>query len=246
MPKIITTRQYLSPPNYVCQPDGLAVRRPVIPDFIVPEEPKKEKQVHSNTWSFNPRCNRAVRLAEREWDPQKEYETRGENRGDDIIKYRYGVDNDFAWCASFFNYLYNPNHKDGQNVFGMEDKDVISTQKMLKRAKEVGCFAPANSNYKLQVGDGLVWKSNVDDMKGHIGIIVEVRDDGSFVTIQGNSNDKIEKIEYSSIEDAMVRAGVSGSKQILQGFLQMSKYNEKHHLTDNGSGNKNSDYCWVA
>ena len=76
----------------------------------------------------------------------------------------------------------------------MSDSDVMSTQKILCKSKEIGCFASAKSGYVPQVGDALIWTNDFDKTKGHIGIIVEVRDDGSFITIQGNNNDKVEKV----------------------------------------------------
>jgi hypothetical protein len=135
----------------------------------------------------------------------------------------------------------------------MSDRDVRSTQKILRKAKEVGCFASAKSGYVPKVGDALIWKSDNDDWKGHIGIIVEVREDGSFVTIQGNNSDKVEKIEYSSVTDAMRRVSSSGSSQTLQGFVQMSKYySDRHDLAEEVTPenesliNPDSDHCWVT
>lgn len=249
VPKIIL-------PQYECPADvTVRVKKPIPPLFDYNQTPAHKSQkilfVQSLKQSICLRCNRAVQLAEKEWNPDKTYETNGENRGDDITRYRYGQDNDFAWCASFFNYLYNPNHVDGQNVFGMSDKDVISTQKILAKAKESGCFSPAKNEYIPQVGDALIWKNDNDDMKGHIGIIVEVREDGSFVTIQGNNNDKVEKIEYQSIDDAMTRVNSSGNNQTLQGFVQMSKYYEQHNLVEavadeNNSLSSDSNHCWLS
>lgn len=258
MPKTITSKQERTNiviPHYECKADKTRVYRPLF-DYENQQTTNKPSEklpkfVRRQTQSSNPRCNRAVKLAEKEWNPNKIYETAGKNRGPDIVRYRYGEDNDFAWCATFFNYIYNPNHIAGQNVLGMSDKDVKSTQKILKRAKEVGCFADAKSGYKPQVGDAILWRSDSDNMKGHIGIVTEVREDGSFVTIQGNNNDKVEKIEYSSVQDAMRRISSSGASQTLQGFVQMSKYNSEHSLAqneieDSSVMNPDSDYCWLS
>ena len=261
MPKTITSKypQTMFPRRLVCQPDGIKVARPVIFDLNKPVESKPEPQqeklgkfVRSTKHSTNAACNRAVQLAEKEWNPDKIYETGGENRGADITRYRYGVDADFAWCSTFFNYVYNPNHIKGQNILGMSDRDVMSTQKVLRRAKDVGCFGDVKSGYTPKVGDAIVWKNDKDAGKGHIGIVTEVRDDGSFVTIQGNNNDKVEKIEYSSIEDAMTRISSSGSSQTLQGFIQMSKYNESHDLAEVRTSENDSlisedaTNCWMT
>lgn len=256
MPKIITSkREHVETtfvPQYECKADKTKVYRPIF-DYNAPASKKKSvplpKLIRRQTHSSNPRCNNAVKLAEKEWDPNKEYETKGQNKGPEITRYRYGEDNDYAWCASFFNYIYNPNHIKGQNVFGMSDVDIKSTQKILKKAKEVGCFADAKSGYKPQVGDAIVWKSDSDDMRGHIGIVTEVRSDGSFVTIQGNNNDKVEKVEYSSIDDAMKKISSSGQSQTLQGFVQMSKYNNEHSLANNETNADdyiNSNYNWLT
>ena len=254
MPNTITTKRSQHPvrtDNYVCKPDAIASNTPQVYKPMAQPAPKKPP-VKVTSRSSSARCNRAVQLAEQEWNPQKAYEVHGSNRGPDITRYRYGVDKDYAWCASFFNYLYNPKHVPGQNVFGMSDKDVMSTQKILRKAKEEHCFADAKSRYQPQVGDALIWTNLSDRGKGHIGIIVEVRSDGSFVTIQGNNHDKVEKVEYKSVYDAMTRVSSQGNVQSLQGFAQMSKYNNNHNLAANIDSknesliNPDSGYCWVT
>lgn len=177
----------------------------------------------------NGRCIRAAMIAESEWEPDKVYETKGENRGADVTRYRFGVDLDASWCATFFNYLYNPEHKSGQNVLGLDDYNVRSTQAILRAAKSNRVFESAKSGYIPQVGDALIWRTDKNHNTGHIGIIVEVRPNGSFVAIEGNSNDKVQKIEYNSIEDAMIRISSSGNTQTLMGFVNMTKYCNDHY-----------------
>lgn len=168
--------------------------------------------------------------AEREWNPHKIYETKGENRGPDVVRYRYGEDDGNPWCATFFNYVYNPKHENGHNVFGLSDVAVKSTQNILKAAKKDNCFAAANSDYTPTVGDGLIWSNDDGSYHGHIGIVTVVYPDGSFDTIQGNNNDKVEKIRYSSVQDAMKRISSSGDPQTLQGFVKMTDRNAQKYL----------------
>lgn len=257
MPKTITTRlntPKIRPDTFrqTCPSDKTRCANPIRDIYNRGNTQTKPITYRSTTRSTSARCNRAVQLAEREWDPKKIYETDGENRGTDITRYRYGVDADFAWCATFVNYLYNPNHTNGQNILGMSDKDVMSTQKILKRAKELDCFAPANNQYTPKVGDIIVWKSDSDGSKGHVGIVTEVREDGSFITIQGNNNNKVEKIEYDSVSDAMTRISNSGVSQTLQGFVKMSEYNNSHNLAEARTSENDSlisddaTSCWMG
>lgn len=226
--------------------------------------PKKKQQqfpgiklsnyVKRTTTSTSSRSTRAAKFAVSQIGVK---ENTGNNDGAQIDKYRYNQARlkRAPWCASFFNWCYNPKHIAGQNVLGMSDREVPSTQAILKRANDLGCFAsvrtPAKA-YTPKVGDGILWTSDRDSTKGHIGIVVEVRSDGSFVTVQGNNNNKVERVEYKSIDDARRRISSSGARQTLQGFIQMSKYNKEHNLASTfeapyeNHDNPNAEYNLMA
>ena len=63
--------------------------------------------------------------------------------------------------------------------------------------------------------------------EGHIGIVVEVHSDGSFVTIEGNKDDKVSKINYSS----QAHSETDTKTNRFAGFVRMSDY-----LTDLENG----------
>lgn len=153
-------------------------------------------------------------------------ELTGNNDGKDIDRYRYNNKKyrGLPWCAAFYNWCYNPGHKSGGNVFGLSDRDVLSTQKVLRAAKKENCFIPANSGIAPRVGDGIIWRSEDDPTSGHIAIVIEVHEDGSFVTEHGNNNDAVQRIEYPSIDAAMIRINSEGKSQALQGFVEAPKY----------------------
>ena len=145
-------------------------------------------------------------------------EATGNNDGAKIVEYRFGQRGNIPWCSSFANWCYNPDHS-GMNIFGLSDKDVKSSQKVLRAAKKYDCLYSAP-----KVGDAIIWTTNGDASHGHVGLVSEVRSDGSFVTIQGNSNNKVERISYSSLSSAKTRINSEGKSQTLQGFARIPKY----------------------
>lgn len=155
-------------------------------------------------------------------------ERTGNNDGRDIEKYRYYNKkyNNLPWCAAFLNWCYNPNHKPGENIFGLSDRDVQSSQKILNAAadRKNNCFVPASCKKTPQVGDALVWKGDDDPTHGHVCLVTKVNSDGSFEVVHGNQNDAVEPQPFESIEAAMVRINSEGESQTLQGFVQIPKY----------------------
>lgn len=151
-------------------------------------------------------------------------ESTGNNDGKQIEKYRYRNRsyNNLEWCASFVNWLYNPEHKSGQNLFGLSDRHVLGSQRIYHAAVKNNCFIPAKGG-KPKAGDIIIWKSKTDSGKGHVGIVTEVRPNGSFVTVQGNSHDAVEKIEYQSVKDA-INLSYESSTLTLLGFARPEKY----------------------
>ena len=227
--------------------------------------PKKKQQqfpgiklgnyVKRTTTSTSSRSTRAAKLAVSQIGVK---EATGNNDGQQVEKYQYNSKGlkGAPWCSSFFNWCYNPRHIKGKNVLGMNDADVPSSQAVLRKAKEEGCFVQASSisTYVPHVGDGIVWRSDKDHAKGHIGIVVEVRKDGSFVTVQGNNHDAVERVEYKSVQDAYFigRTSSGGYAQTLQGFIDMEKYNNKHNLASTfeapyeNHDNPNAEYNLMA
>ena len=158
------------------------------------------------------RAQDAVRLAESQIGVREIGNT---NNGADVNKYRNGVENGVAWCASFVSWCYGQGQgTNNASTFGYD----ASSQNIRRKAESAGFYQTVQSGYVPQVGDIAVW--NYGNNKGHVGIISKVYPDGSFDTIEGNCDNKVQKVRRSR------------NTQDLVGFVQM---NEWIAATENGS-----------
>ena len=129
-------------------------------------------------------------------------EATGHNDGAAVAKYRGGVDNGAAWCASFVSWCYKDN-----NVFGYQ----ASVSGIRAKAQEKGLYSTVNSGYVPKAGDVMIQKENG---ASHTGIVESVDPDGTIHTIEGNASNMVRRVTY--------RVGSKGYNQI-SGFVRMSE-----------------------
>lgn len=127
-------------------------------------------------------------------------EATGHNDGAAVAKYRGGVDNGAAWCASFVSWCYK-----GNDVFGYQ----ASVSGIMSKAQQKGLYS-ARDVYTPKPGDVMIQKSNG---ASHTGIVESVDPDGTIHTIEGNSSNQVRRVTY--------RKGSKGYNQI-SGWVRMS------------------------
>lgn len=127
-------------------------------------------------------------------------ERTGHNDGAEINKYRNGVANGAAWCASFVSWCYK-----GNDVFGYSP----SVTGIMQAAQKKGLYA-AKGSYAPKAGDVMIQKSNG---ASHTGIVESVDPDGTIHTIEGNASNSVRRVTY--------RPGSKGYNQI-SGWVKMS------------------------
>ncbi|MBR1680333.1 CHAP domain-containing protein [bacterium] len=131
------------------------------------------------------------------------------NNGSDVNKYRNGVQNGVAWCASFVSYCYGSGQNTNNNkTFGY----TASSQEIRIKAEKAGYYRKASSGYTPKVGDVVVW--NYGGGKGHVGIVASVNADGSFQTVEGNCGNAVQRVTRSV------------SKDKIDGFVMMNEWLE--------------------
>lgn len=131
------------------------------------------------------------------------------NNGADVNKYRNGVQDGSAWCASFVSYCYGRGQgSDNSKTFGYD----ASSQSIKNKAQKAGFYQKARTNYVPKAGDIAVWSNG--DGTGHVGIVSKTNPDGSFETIEGNCSNQV----------ARVTRRMSDAK--LDGFVQMNEWLE--------------------
>ena len=134
-----------------------------------------------------PTVEKAIQLAKSQVGVS---EVNGSNDSPQIRKYKNGLADNTPWCASFGSWLYGSG-QNGNNgsTFGY----TASSQEIRHRAENAGYYADKNSGYKPKEGDLMILK-NPDNNGGHVGIIVDVKTDGSFDTIEGNSGNQVRQV----------------------------------------------------
>ena len=126
-------------------------------------------------------------------------ELTGHNDGAAIAKYRNGVDNNAAWCASFVSWCYK-----GNDVFGYQ----ASVSGIQMAAQRKGLYSEKGT-YTPKPGDVMIQKNGCS----HTGIVESVDPDGTIHTIEGNASNQVKRVTY--------RPGSKGYNHI-SGFVRMS------------------------
>ena len=107
----------------------------------------------------------------------------------EVRKYKNGARNSNAWCASFVSWCYGRGQNNNNaKTFGYDQ----STQSIRAKAMNAGHYSSKNSSYVPQVGDLAIWRYS--SSTGHVGIISKVNPDGSFETIEGNCDNKVQRV----------------------------------------------------
>ena len=142
--------------------------------------------VRSNVTLTSSSVQNALRLAESEIGTA---EVGNSNNSFGVNKYRGGVANGQAWCASFVSWCYGQGqNSNNAKTFGYTS----SSQDIKNKAIKAGYYSDKNSGYTPQVGDIAVWTKS-DNAHGHVGIISKINNDGSFEVIEGNSSNRVKK-----------------------------------------------------
>ena len=129
------------------------------------------------------------------------------NNGAEVNKYRGGRADGQAWCASFVSWCYGQGQNgDNSKTFGYDS----STQSIRRKAERAGHYSTKESGYVPQVGDLAMWKYS--ESTGHVGIITKVYPDGSFDTIEGNCDNKVQRVHRSKSSDGF------------HGFVRMNEW----------------------
>ena len=161
------------------------------------------------------RASDAVRLAESQIGVS---EVGTSNNGADVNKYRNGVQDGSAWCASFVSWCYGRGQgSDNSSTFGYD----ASSQNIRRKAENAGFYQTVQSGYAPKVGDVAVW--NYGNNKGHVAIVSKVNPDGTFETIEGNCSNQVRKMTRSRNTENLV------------GFVQMDEW-----IASNETGSRTS------
>lgn len=109
-------------------------------------------------------------------------EASGRNDGAAVAKYRGGVDNGAAWCASFVSWCY-----EGNDIFGYQAavSGIMESAKAKELYSEVGTYTP-------KPGDIMIQKNGCS----HTGIVESVDPDGTIHTIEGNASNSVKRCTY--------------------------------------------------
>lgn len=126
-------------------------------------------------------------------------EATGHNDGAEIAKYRNGVDNNAAWCASFVSWCYK-----GNDIFGYQ----ASVSGIQMAAQKQNLYAEKGT-YTPKPGDVMIQKNGAS----HTGIVESVDPDGTIHTIEGNTSNCVARRTY--------KPGSNGYNKI-SGWVKMS------------------------
>lgn len=225
-------------------------------DDIILQHMKETQAIEEKAEKYaKTRINKSVQVAQQELKRGVKEEVKmvngkyqGSNDSPRIALYKGRHDNN-AWCSSFVNYACSASQGKG-NLFGMdktyaEHNNVINasaSQAVRLGAEKNGILhdprTKEGQKYKPKAGDLIVWTAQ-KGYGGHIGMVEKVNPDGSFTTIEGNTNDALKRRTYNSVTDATrpkndnrknnaVSENYNGT--ILTGFIDMEEYYKKENL----------------
>lgn len=115
-------------------------------------------------------------------------EATGNNDGAAVAKYRNGVDNHAAWCASFASWCFGKGqNSDNQGLFGYSPRVAEIQSRMASRGRY---FAKGQGT--PQPGYIIFFQNGCS----HVGIVESVGADGSITTIEGNAGNAVKRVTY--------------------------------------------------
>lgn len=229
--------------KHIETPSSLFVQKPVVATRInIVEQQRKKTEREAKTFAKQ-RAKASVALAQKELgkhvvENKASNGRRGNNHGPDITRYR-GQDTSAPWCASFVNYV-TSNAQGLGNLFGL-DRNYDDNKQWCNASLSAGIQEAADQNgvfekkgtYTPKPGDLIIWDR-------HIGIVEKVNPDGTFTTIEGNTDDALMRRNYNSIADAQHPKSNNGEYKStnLTGFVNMEKYYEKYYKHGLRTGSK--------
>lgn len=106
-------------------------------------------------------------------------ETEGDNSSPQIFEFLQRND-PLSWCAGFMS------HVSGEtNLFDYS----LGAKQIMGQFDVQDAYYPHDSEYAPQPGDLIFFERGDDgDWRGHVGIVEEVLEDGTIITIEGNKN----------------------------------------------------------
>ena len=115
-------------------------------------------------------------------------EATGNNDGAAVAKYRNGVDNHAAWCASFASWCFGKGqNSDNGGLFGYSPRVAEIQSRMASRGRY---FAKGQGT--PQPGYIIFFQNGCS----HVGIVESVGADGSITTIEGNAGNAVKRVTY--------------------------------------------------
>ncbi|GAB4063930.1 hypothetical protein GCM10028777_08760 [Angustibacter speluncae] len=110
----------------------------------------------------------------------------------------YGLDGN-AWCAMFVSWVYARSGHPLPNLQG--PKGFAGVRAGAEALRRAGNLHRTPLTGDIYLHRGATWESD------HTGIVVEVRDDGSFVTVEGNKGDAVRLVVHQKDEPSMFGFG---------------------------------------
>jgi len=121
-------------------------------------------------------------------------------RGENLTKYGawYGLDGN-AWCAMFVSWVYA---RSGHPLPALQGaKGFAGVRAGAEALRRQGRLHRTPLTGDIYLHRGATWESD------HTGIVVEVRDDGTFVTVEGNKGDAVRLVVHQKDEPSMFGFG---------------------------------------
>jgi hypothetical protein len=129
----------------------------------------------------------------------------GSNDGPRIAQYRQSTAGAGVgpWCSYFTSWV----TANAGAPLGYQGQGFGWVPDVSRWAQQTGRWIPASGGVPA-VGDLVVFDRNGDGLHDHIGVVTNVRPDGGFETVEGNSSDRVSARSYGAGEAAgFVRLG---------------------------------------
>lgn len=128
----------------------------------------------------------------------------GNNRGSDVYRYR-GADGAGAWCAAFAGYCIEHAYKEMGRALPFKRSN--GAKRLFKNIRKAGTYL-GRATAAVRPGDVVCWhRGKAGSWQGHIGIVSEIHDDGTFSSIEGNVGRvpaKVKEIRHDPTHERIV------------------------------------------
>ncbi len=127
------------------------------------------------------------------------------------------------WCAYFVELVYkDANIKTGESKKIQALFDSLFSGSVAQTFNNFKNFVGKNKEFfKISMepkkGSIVIWRSKVNPVFGHTAVVIDVKSNGEFVTVEGNTNDKGGREGYIV---AVRKRDMSGNGYKLVGFIE--------------------------